>query len=56
MLTVGCDSSRSLACVHGRSSIQCCTPSDFFELPSLRRFVASAIIAFSSALIGRGFG
>src|SRR5207237_247874 len=56
MFTVGCDSSRSFAASHERSSIQCCTPYDCFACASLRFRIASAIIAFSSALIGLDFG
>src|SRR5262245_1180426 len=34
MFTVGCDSRRSFACTHGRSSIQCWTESCCFDLSS----------------------
>ena len=56
MFTVGWDSSRSFACSHGRSSIQCETESDFFDRSSLRSLDASAIIARSSSESGRGVG
>src|SRR5581483_982388 len=56
MFAVGCDSNRSFAGCHGKSSIQCCVLNCFFALASLRTFETLAIISFSSALNGRGCG
>ena len=56
MFTVGCDSSRSFACSHGRSLIQCWTVNCFFASASLRVFDTFSIIVFSSAVGGSGFG
>src|SRR4030095_9105887 len=56
VLTVGCDSSRSLACCQERSSIQCCVLYCFFACASLLTFDAFATIDFSSGLSGRGVG
>ncbi len=56
MFTVGCETSRSFAGSHARSSIQCRTDRDFFCCSSLRRSDDAATIARSSAEIGRGFG
>ena len=47
--------SRSLACCHARSSIQCCTPNCCLSFASLRICVAAAIIAESTlSFLGLG--
>src|SRR3546814_19412450 len=56
MLTVGCDTRRSFACCHARSSIQCCTPNYFLAVASLVLATASAIIPLSCSLSGGPLG